>query len=391
MTAPSSALDFGIGRPLWTRRHALAGLGAWAALAGKAHAQDGDTIRLGQSVAVSGPLGELGQALVSGANACFAAVKAKGGVNGKTIELITRDDGYDVQRATDNTAVLLEDRSIFGLFNSFGTPMIEAVLPKVIAAGIPFFAPYSGAMSIRSRHARNVIHIRASYADEADQLVQHLATVGIRRIAIVHQGNSFGKEFLTAAQQALARHKLEAVVTVTVENSGADAAAAASKVAGADPEAALLGLAGKPTTEFVRSIRQERKGLQLYALSVMGTATTVKTLGENATGMTVAQVVPLPSNSSYAIVRECQQAWATAAPGKELSHTALEGYINAKAFVELLRKTGKNPTRSAFLDAVWSTKTLDLGGFVLHFNEDTPNASRFVELTMVSRQGRFIR
>ena len=69
----------------------------------------------------------------------------------------------------------------------------------------------------------------------------------------------------------------------------------------------------------------------------------------------------------------------------------MEGYINAKAFVELLRKTGKNPTRSAFLDAVWSTKTLDLGGFVLHFNEDAPNASRFVELTMVSRQGRLIR
>ena len=138
-------------------------------------------------------------------------------------------------------------------------PMIEAVLPKVIAAGIPFFAPYSGAMSIRSRHARNLIHIRASYADEADQLVQHLATVGIRRIAIVHQGNSFGKEFLTAAQQALARHKLEAVVTVTVENSGADAAAAASKVAGADPEAALLGLAGKPRPSLcVRSARNAR-------------------------------------------------------------------------------------------------------------------------------------
>lgn len=385
-----SASGSHLGSP-WSRRQALVGLGAWAATAGRAWGQDGDTIRLGQSIAVSGPLGDLGQALVVGANACFASVNAKGGVHGKTIELVTRDDGYDVKRAADNYAALLEDRSLFGLFNCFGTPMVEAVLPKVFASGIPFFAPYSGAMSIRAKQARNVVHIRASYADEAEQLVQHLVTVGIRRIAIAHQANAFGKEFFTAASKALARHQIEPVVTVTVENSGADGAAAAAKLAAADPEAALLGLAGKPIIEFVRAIRQERKGLQLYALSVMGTASTIKTLGDNATGMTVAQVVPLPGNSSRAIVREFQHNWTAAAPAQEPSHIALEGYINAKAFVELLRKAGKNPTRSAFLDAVWSTKSLDLGGYVLHFNEDSPNASRFVELTMVSRQGRFIR
>lgn len=375
----------------WTRRQALVALGTTLASPGLLHAQDGEPLRIGQSVAISGPLGELGQTLVNGAKAGFAAINAKGGVNGRAIELVTKDDGYDVKRAVENTQALLDDRSIFALFNCFGTPMVEAVLPKVLDSGIPFFAPFSGALSIRPRNARNVFHLRASYADEADQLVQHLATVGMKRIGVVYQANSFGKEFLVAAQKALARHGMEPVVEVTVENTGSDAGSAALKVAQAAPEAALLGLGGKPTVDFVRAIRQERKGLQLYALSVMGTAATLKTLGDDATGITVSQVVPLPSNSARAIVREFQQAWAVAAPGQDVSHVALEGYISARAFAEFVRRAGKNPTRSAFIEAAWNSKTLDLGGFPLNFNEGSAQTPRFVELTMVSRQGRFIR
>lgn len=70
---------------------------------------------------------------------------------------------------------------------------------------------------------------------------------------------------------------------------------------------------------------------------------------------------------------------------------ALEGYINARVFAEALRRAGKNPTRASFIDSVWSIKQFDLGGFPVSFNEGSLNASHFVELTMVARDGRFIR
>lgn len=358
-------------------------LGAWA--------DDASPVKLAQSIALTGPLGELGQAMHQGAKACFAAVNAKGGVNGRPIELTVADDGYDVKRALANVSGFMADRGNFALFNCMGTPMIEAMLPQVIESGIPFFAPFSGALSVRPKNVRNVFNIRASYADEAEQLVQHLATVGIKRIAIVYQNNSFGKEVFTATQRAMAHHKLEAVATVTVENDSSDAAAAAKKIAASEPEAVLVGLAGKPTIAFIQAVRLERKGLQLYALSIMGAAATIKTLGADATGMTISQIVPLPSNMSRPVVREFQQAWKAASVTLEPSHLALEGYINARIFVEALRRTGRSLTRSSFIDSTWNIKHLDLGGFAVNFNEDALNASRFVELTMVSRQGRFIR
>ena len=240
-------------------------LGALAALplAGQlpAHADESGPIRIAQSIALSGPLGELGQAMHQGAKACFAAVNTKGGVHGRAIELTVADDGYDVKRALANVNGFMEDRGNFALFNCMGTPMIEAMLPHVIESDMPFFAPFSGALSVRPKNVRTVFNIRASYADEAEQLVQHLATIGIKRIAIAYQNNSFGKEVFTATQQAMAKHKLEAIMVATVENNSSDAAAAAKKIAQSEPEAVLVGLAGKPTIDFVKASRLERKGM----------------------------------------------------------------------------------------------------------------------------------
>ena len=314
-----------------------------------------------------------------------------GGVHGRSIELTVADDGYDVKRALANVNGFIEDRGNFALFNCMGTPMIEAMLPHVIESGMPFFAPFSGALSVRPKNVRNVFNIRASYADEAEQLVQHLATIGIKRIAIAYQNNSFGKEVFTATQQAMAKHKLEAIMVATVENNSSDAAAAAKKIAQSEPEAVLVGLAGKPTIDFVKASRLERKGMPLYALSIMGAAATIKTLGADATGMAISQIVPLPGNLVMPVVRDFQQAWKAAQVALEPSHLALEGYINARVFAEALRRTGRNPTRSGFIDSTWAIKNLDLGGFSVSFNESSLNASRFVELTMVSREGRFIR
>ena len=375
-----------------SRRRALTALAsAPLALHLPAPAQDPQAIRICQSVALSGPLGDLGQAMHQGAQACFEAVNAQGGVHGRKVVLAAVDDGYDVKRALANVETFLADRATFALFNCMGTPMIDAMLPQVVESGLPFFAPFTGALLARPKNARNVFNIRASYPDEAEQLVQHLATIGIKRIAIAHQNNSFGKEVYEGARIAMEKHQLRAGTAVTVENNGSDAASAAARLVEANPEAVLVGLAGKPTLDFVKAIRAQRRGLPLYALSVMGSAATLRALGDDAVGITVSQVVPSPGKTVVPIVRQFQQAWKATGTPLEPSHLALEGYINARVFVEALRRAGRHPTRDRFVEAAWGIKRHDLGGFEVNFSEAGRSASRFVELTMVGRDGRFIR
>ena len=372
------------------RRTLLAAAAAlpWLGSAGL-RAQEGP-VRIAQSTALTGPLGELGSAMHQGAKAAFALINARGGVHGRAIELTTLDDAYEVPKAVANTDRFLADGSYFALFNCMGTPMIEAMLPKVIDSGMPFFAPFTGAQLSRTT-ARNVFNIRASYADEAEKLVQHLSTIGIQRIGVVYQNNTFGKEVFNAARQSMDRLKLPAPTAVTVENNASDAGAAASALAQANPEAVVIGLAGKPTLEFVKAFRALRRGVALYALSVMGTSATVKALGADATGMAISQVVPLPSNVVTPVVRDFQAAWKASGATAEPSHLALEGYINARVFAEALQRAGRNPTRAAFIDATWNLKKWDLGGFEINATTPERNASRFVELTLVGRDGRFIR
>jgi branched-chain amino acid transport system substrate-binding protein len=221
--------------------------------------------------------------------------------------------------------------------------------------------------------------------------VQHLATIGIKRIGIAYQNNAFGKEVYEGARVAMEKHKLSGGAAVTVENNGSDAPQAAAKLAAAEPEAVLVGLAGKPTLDFVKAIRSQRRGLPLYALSVMGAAATLRALGDDAVGIAISQVVPSPANAVVPVVREFQQAWKAAGVELEPSHLALEGYINARVFCEALRAAGRNAGRAGFIEATWNLKRHDLGGFEVSFREPGRNASRFVELTMVGRDGRFIR
>ena len=373
------------------RRRLLGGALAlpWVGLS-SARAQEAP-LKICQTTALTGPLGDLGTALQQGAQAALAVINARGGIHGRQLALHTLDDAYEVPRALSNLDKLLADPDCFALFNCFGSSMVEAMLPKLKDGHMPFFAPYTGAQVSRVAGARHVFNIRASYADEAEKLVQHLATLGIQRIGIAYQNNTFGKEVFAGAKQAMVRARLPEPTFVTVESDASDAKAAASKLASGNLEAVLVGLAGKPALEFIKNFRALRRGVSLYAISVLGTSANIKALGQDATGMAISQVVPMPTNAATAVARDFLKAWRAQDASAEPSHIALEGYISARVFAEALQRAGKNPTRAAFIDATWGLKGFDLGGFEINASTPERNASRFVELTVVGRDGRLIR
>ncbi|MBC5764078.1 ABC transporter substrate-binding protein [Ramlibacter albus] len=376
--------------PSVLRRRTLLAAAAFVPVAGWAAPAKIPAWKLAQTTTLSGPLGDLGQALVQGAKVYFDEVNAKGGIHGKPIQLSTLDDAYDVKQALENVDTLFDENDVLALFNCFGTPLVTAMMPKVADTGIPFFAPYTGALAARPK-MRNVFNIRASYPEEAERLVQHLSTLDIKRIAIAYQNNAFGKEVFNGTVQAAQKHKLPAPVSATVENDGSDAGKAAAKLADSNPQAVIVGLAGKPTVDFVKAIRAKQRGLALYALSVMGAAATLKAIGDDAARMNISQVVPLPSSPTAIVAREFRAAWSASGTKLEPSHVALEGYINARVFVEALRRSGPKTTRATLIDALWNLKQYDLGGFEIGFTEPGQNASKFVELTMVGPGGKLVR
>lgn len=367
---------------------------ACSSFAGLAHADgaprvSADRISIGQTVALTGPFGDLGSELVRGANACFRSLNASGGIHGRKLEIVTRDDEYKVAKAVENAKTFIDSGSVFCLFNSFGTPTNEALLPLLEKAGVPLIASYLGALSLRASTLKGVVNIRASYPDEAEHLVRHLHTTGIRNIAVVYQNNSFGREILQGAIESMEKRGLKASWTASIEPDASNAVDVAKKAIEAKPEALLLAVAGKSTIAAIKTVNAAKSGIQLYAVSVLATATNLRALEGFGRGVVVTQVVPFPS-STQPIARSYREAMRSAG-NSDFNHLSFEGFLNARVLVEALRQAGRNVTRQSFLAAVGAMKQLDLGGLSLWFGNGAASASRFVELTMIDSSGRIIK
>jgi len=152
-------------------------------------AQSSGRIVLGQSAALSGPAAALGTQFRLGAMLYFDKLNAKGGVNGRTIELQSLDDGYEPDRCAENTKKLI-DGGAFALFGYIGTPTSLAALPLATQARVPFFAPFTGAEALRTPFNRYAFHVRGSYFDETGEIVKQSTAIGIKRIGVFHQNYS---------------------------------------------------------------------------------------------------------------------------------------------------------------------------------------------------------
>ena len=172
-------------------------------------------IRIGQFAAQTGPAAELGKRMQLGILAHFSAVNAAGGINGRTLKLVSRDDGYEPEKAAVAVKALIEEDKVFALIGSVGTPTTLAAVPAINAAGIPLIGPFTGAQALREPFNRNLFHVRASYFDETERIVQHLSTVGITKIAVFYQNDSYGKAGLEGVMRALTKRNLKPAAKTT--------------------------------------------------------------------------------------------------------------------------------------------------------------------------------
>jgi ABC-type branched-subunit amino acid transport system substrate-binding protein len=365
---------------------ALHGAPAWAQSPGVTPT----TVLVGQSAAFSGPAAQLGIQMNAGAKAYFEHVNKQGGVHGRTIELRIRDDKYESNLAADNTKKFIEDDKVFALFGYVGTPTSAAALPIFTEAKVPFVAPFTGAELLRDPFNRQIFHVRASYYDETEKIVEQLVSVGIRKIAVFYQNDAYGKAGLAGVERAMKKRSMAMAASGTVERNTTDVGAAVKTILGAQPDAVVMISAYTSIAEFVRQMKKAGSAAQFHNVSFVGSKALSDALGDEGHGVAISQVVPFPWNPGIPIVKEYQQV-LKAAGITDYNFTSLEGFIAARVFVEGLRRAGRDLTRERFVAALETMAGVDLGGFVVAFTPTNHSGSQFVELTIIGRGGKFLR
>ena len=374
-----------------SRRRALRGLLAGSAAASvglPAFAQGDRRIVLGQSAALSGAAAQLGLQMNAGARIFFDRLNAEGGVAGRTVELRAVDDGYEPDRCRANTQALIEKDGVFALFGYVGTPTSLAALPLINAAGVPFFGPFTGAEALREPFSRWIFHVRASYYDETELIVRQLTHLGLKRIAVFRQNDSYGQAGLDGVNRALKARNLGAAAVGLVERNSVDVDSAVKAIVAQSPDAVVQISAYKSCAAFIRAARRAGYGGNFYNVSFVGTQALADELGAEAKGVVISQVMPYPFSTTTGISREYLDAVRRAGNGATPNYSSMEGYLCAKVFAEGLRRAGGGATRESLVAGLESLQRFDAGGFAIGFGQRNHRGSSFVELAMLSGDGK---
>jgi branched-chain amino acid transport system substrate-binding protein len=372
------------------RRHFSIATGV-AAVAGFpiARAQSTGKIVLGQSAALSGPAAQLGTQYAQGAKLYFDRVNAQGGIGQRQIELRSLDDGYEPDRCLENTRKLL-DADVLALFGYVGTPTSLAALPLAIQAKTPFIAPLTGAMSLRDPFSKYAFHLRASYQDETALIVKQLTHLGLDRIAVFYQNDAYGKAGLDGVNLALTKLGRKPVATATVERNSVDVARAVEVLRAAEPHAVVQISAYKSCAAFIRAARKAGYGGQFFNVSFVGTQALADELGRDAAGIVVTQVVPSPYSATTPLSRGFVDAVKAAGGDAKANFSSMEGYLAAMVMVDGLKRAaaGKGLSRDAVITGLESLGTQSYGGFALSFSATDHVGSSYVDLSMLTGDGR---
>lgn len=342
-----------------------------------------DEILFGQSAAFEGPAAALGRGMNMGIKAAFAEVNATGGVHGRQLKLVQRNDGYEPELAIVNSRALLEEDQVFALIGGVGTPTSRAALPIADSAKAPYIAPFTGAGFLRDSASYSV-NLRASYDQETSRIVRYLTdTLNVSRIAVVYQNDSYGQVGLQGVQKAMDALGRDLVGIGAYPRNTKAVKTALLDVAKTDPEAIVIIGAYAPTAEFILWAKKLELDSVFFTISFVGSQALASALGAQGKGVYVTQVVPTPDSKELLIAWQYREALRKYDPLAETGFVSFEGYLAGRMTISLLEEAGRDLTRAKFMGAMRNMTFDDLDGFSLQFGATDNQGSDQVFLTMI--------
>jgi branched-chain amino acid transport system substrate-binding protein len=348
-----------------------------------------DKLVFGQVAALTGPAQDLGQGMRQGILAAFGAANRSGGISGRTLELISRDDGYEPEKTVEATKAILDQDKVFALVGAVGTPTSKASQPIATDAGVPFIGPFTGAEFLRNPYNRYVVNVRASYFQETEAWIDHLTKdLGISKIAILYQDDAFGLAGLEGVQRAMAKRNMSLVASGSFKRNTTAVKSALLDIMKAQPEAVVTVAPYQPVAEFVKLAHQVKLNAVFVAISFVGSNSLAKELGSEGAGVIVSQVVPFPWDESLPVVAAYQHAMTAADANAQPGFVSLEGYMVGRLVVDALKRVKGEPTREALLDAIGQAP-FDMGGVTLAYGPAKNQGSDQVFFTILQADGTF--
>lgn len=331
-------------------------------------------IVIGTQNDLSGPAALLGTDLVNAARMRFDAVNEAGGIHGRKVRFVVEDAQYQLPKAIQATNKLVNRDKIFAMFLSMGTPMNNAIMDTLFAAGIPNLFPVSGGRKMVEPFQTMMFTGRGIYYDEIRAGVRYFVEErGAKKICVMYQDSDYGIEIFEGATDQTAAMGMELTAVTAHKPTDTEFTAQVLKLRNAECDTVMLGTIYKDTMLIFEAVRK------------MGWDD-VSFVGQNASySRAVAAAESGAAEGYYAFVHIAViyegddmtpevEAFFTGFKdrfGKAPGYAAIEGYRNADALVMALEKAGPDLTADGLIAALESISDYeDIFGYHMTFGPD---------------------
>ena len=342
-------------------RAALAVLASAAALCVPVPVFAADPVKVGSTGPLSGSLSLLGQGVRDGIEVYFAYINEQGGVNGRKIEFISEDDGYEPMRALASAKKLIEQDKVIALVSPNGTPSVAAMIPYVQERKVPIIAPYAFSHTLTTPTKRYVFTTLPEVRVQANLLAEYLVNqLKHTKVAAIYQNDDFGQDAVFGLEERMKKHN----VTLTKlpfdrGSTNFSGVVAQARQAGAE-DVVFLGIPRDAALVMKEANKMGWKP-QFSGHSALGDPQTFTLAGAALVDGAIAVAVMEPLDSNKPEVAEFLARQKKYLPKTSPTTYSMHGYNAARVFVEALKRVQGEPTSEKLVVELERIKGLDTG------------------------------
>jgi branched-chain amino acid transport system substrate-binding protein len=335
-----------------------------------------------------GPLVATNKEALANAQAYFDQVNRNGGVAGRQIEMVMLDDQQEPTLSDQLSKKVIDNNEVLAFFLARTSPTNQMLMKNAQPVGIPIIAPQVGPNFLYDPKQTVAYTVRASYDAELLRAIELQLKFDRKKFAFLAADDSYGNPLVATATKQLAAAGLKPTVE-RVDNRAADIGPGLKNFLELKPDVVFLLCSSTCASDFVKKYKAANGTTQFVTLSNNSSNAFLKALGDAGRGVIVMQVMPLPTAKTIRLSKDYAALCASAKI--EPSYNGLVAYVGARVLVEALRRAGRNLTPESLKAALAGMRNFDLGDFVINFGPDDRIGSNFVEETIVSKDGKFLR
>ena len=303
-------------------------------------------IKIGSFGPLTGPAALWGN-IMKGMDAYFKMINEEGGINGRQITFIMKDDAYDPSRTVPGVRSLVQRDEVFAFVGGIGTAPCMSVMDYIVEENIPWISPITGATHWSIPLKNNIFSVLPYYIDEAIIQTQYaIEKLGAQKIGIIYQNDDVGKSALVGARSVLKTKGMDFVAEVPVEITDTDLNSHIARLKDSGADVVLLWTLPRQGVITVTSANVIGYKPQWIASFILSDMALMHDLTKGAwKGVIFGTFATPPYDYTNKKIVKYKAALAKYYPDVRWGVFSFAGFMYGEPFIEGLKRCGKDLTR----------------------------------------------